>query len=86
MIQEIKKIKRIRNQKWKIRGSRRVLHDQCGARVHDKITDTKKRIQRTKEDNQIEDQMKKDHFGINVEREYRINHGRKANQTRMSKN
>ena len=34
--------KRIRNQKWRIRGSRRVLHDQCGARVHDKITDKKK--------------------------------------------
>ena len=29
--------------------------------------------------------MKKDHFGINVEREYKINHGRKANQIRMSK-
>ena len=63
---------------------RRIFHDQCGARVHDKVTDTKK-IQRIKEDNQIEDQMKKDHFGINVEREYKINHGRKANQIRMSK-
>lgn len=29
--------------------------------------------------------MKEDHFGINVEREYKMNHGRKANQIRMSK-
>ena len=29
--------------------------------------------------------MKEDHFGINVEREYKINHGHKANQIRMSK-
>ena len=45
---------------------------------------TREKIQRIKEDNQIEDQMKEDHFGINVEREYKINHGHKANQTRMS--